>query len=376
MKHRPGARVGNVFGWKDGWEETRARFDGFWRQQDSVLVTGPVARSESRLPSEAVASEIPVWPRTDPRYYTDTQSRALRNRIQLASLDFPIDTLPIPDSDIGPGSLALLVGSEPGFAEDTVWFEPYHGPETDPSVDATFSFDPDNRWWQVHRDSLTTEAELGEGDYLAACPDLVENIDIIAALRGPEQLLIDMIEEPEWVEAKVAELNTVWFEAYRRIYEIIARDGGACFHAFHLWGTGTTAKIQCDACAMFSPAMFERFVLPGLAEQSRRIDNTLYHLDGHQCLAHLDLLLSIPDLNGIEWTPDPQVPSGGSPEWYDLYRRILDAGKSVQAVGVKPHEVAPLFRACGHRGMFVIAPVASADEARELEAETRELRRG
>jgi hypothetical protein len=79
----------------------------------------------------------------------------------------------------------------------------------------------------------------------------------------------------------------------------------------------------------------------------------MFHLDGHQCLCHLDHLLAIEPLDAIEWTPDPTVPGGGSPEWYPLYRRILAAGKSVQAIGVELNELIPLLDAVGGNGMYI-----------------------
>jgi hypothetical protein len=99
--------------------------------------------------------------------------------------------------------------------------------------------------------------------------------------------------------------------------------------------------------------MFLRFAVPALTEQCEWLDNAMFHLDGHQCLCHLDHLLAIEPLDAIEWTPDPTVPGGGSPEWYPLYRRILAAGKSVQAVGVELDEVMPLLDAVGGKGMYI-----------------------
>jgi len=52
--------------------------------------------------------------------------------------------------------------------------------------------------------------------------------------------------------------------------------------------------------------------------------------------------------------------------WYDLYRRILRAGKSVQAISVQPHEVIPLLEAVGPQGMFVSVNANSEAEAETL----------
>jgi hypothetical protein len=54
---------------------------------------------------------------------------------------------------------------------------------------------------------------------------LIENLDTLESLRGSERMLADMIDRPEWVEAKLAEINQVWFEAARRMFPRVK--GGA-----------------------------------------------------------------------------------------------------------------------------------------------------
>jgi hypothetical protein len=136
---------------------------------------------------------------------------------------------------------------------------------------------------------------------------------------------------------------------------------------FNIWGTGRTAKVQCDASAMFSPAMFARFVLPALRAQCDWLDYSLYHLDGTAAIRHLDALLEIESLNAIEFTPEPTVPQGGSPRWVPMYRKILAAGKSVQAIQMTPEEVVPLLDAVGGKGMFIMTEARTEDDARRLE---------
>jgi hypothetical protein len=140
-------------------------------------------------------------------------------------------------------------------------------------------------------------------------------------------------------------------------------DGGNAFTAFRIWGPGKTAKVQCDFSANISARMFRVFVSPFLAEQCAWLDYSLYHLDGTTALQHVEPLLEIPALDAIEWTPQAGRPGGGSPEWYDLYRRILRGGKGVQAVGVELDEVIPLLDAVGPAGMCILLGGAAYDEA-------------
>jgi hypothetical protein len=358
--------------WQSNWEETRRHFTDWWAHRGLVLATGGFPAA---TPHESVAhpGEPPTGPDDHSYYHKAPEWRAQLNHYLLAQNDYLADTLPLAHTDIGPGSLALLLGSEPGFSPTTVWFEPTMMEDEAPEAHPPLLFDSENRWWQMHEQTARACAELGRGHYAVGAPDLVENVDIIAALREPQVLLMDLLERPEWVEAKVREINQVWFAAYARLYDLIKlEDGSACWGAFGLWGPGKTAKVQCDAAAMFSPAMFAQFVVPALTEQCDWLDCSMFHLDGHQCLCHLDQLLAIHSLDAIEWTPDPKVPGGGSPEWYPLYRRILAAGKSVQAVGVELDEVVPLLDAVGGKGMYISVNSHGDREAFERVAERAE----
>jgi len=357
--------------WKPNWNETRQHFIEWWNHRGLVL--GGWCGVQADVCHEDV--EEPCQPANLEEAYTDAAARARRNHYGLSRSAFPADTLPISSTDIGPGSLALFIGSEPGFSPETVWFRATLKDVAEPEKLPPLRFDPDNHWWKVTEETVRACAELGRGKYLVGCPDLIENIDILAALRDPQTLLMDLVERPGWVSEKMFEINQVFFEAYERIYDIIKLDdGSSTFGAFALWGPGKTAKVQCDASAMFSPAMFEKFVVPALTQQCDWLDYSMFHLDGHQCIPHLDLLLSIDSLDAIEWTPDPQVPGGGSPQWYPMYRKILDAGKSVQAIGVSRDEVIPLLDAVGGKGMYIQVNPISRAEYEELERQVEPYR--
>ncbi|MCC7196511.1 MAG: hypothetical protein IT356_13235, partial [Gemmatimonadaceae bacterium] len=118
-----------------------------------------------------------------------------------------------------------------------------------------------------------------------------------------------------------------------------------------LLSTGTTYMLQSDASTMISPAMFERFVLPDLEVCCESLDHPFYHLDGPGEIRHLDHLLSLSRLRGIQW-----VPGAGQPppeDWPDLLRRIRDAGKLCQ-VGVTPQGALSLVRRVGGRGFYFV----------------------
>jgi len=350
--------------WKNNWQQTRRRFVDWWDHKGLLIGMWGAPETDHCLHEEVPA---PIRPPTLEERYCNAAYRAAENHFRLSRSSFPLDVLPTATTDLGPGSLATFLGSQPGFNEDTVWFHSCIEQESDPETLPPLRFDENNPWWKTSERIIRACVEMSSGKYLVGCPDLVENMDALASLRGSQTLCLDLLERPEWVEQKIAELNEVWFAAYQRIYDLIKlEDGSSAFGAFYIWGPGKVAKVQCDASAMISPQMYRRFVVPSLTAQCAWLDHSLYHLDGTQAIAHLDALLEIEPLDAIEWTPQAGIETGGHPRWYDLYRRILAAGKSVQIVNVEPHEVLPLLDAVGRRGVYLLIQFQDENEAQKI----------
>jgi maleate cis-trans isomerase len=119
--------------------------------------------------------------------------------------------------------------------------------------------------------------------------------------------------------------------------------------------------------------MFREFVAPALSAQCEWLDFSLFHLDGTQCIGHLDALLEIEALDAIEWTPQAGIEPGGSPRWFEMYRRILNAGKSVQVMA-SAEDVIPVLEAIGGKGVYIVAPYRDEQHAEEIAAKAASYR--
>jgi len=86
--------------------------------------------------------------------------------------------------------------------------------------------------------------------------------------------------------------------------------------------------LQSDFSYMLSPRMFQRFVLPDLVTLCDHLDYGFYHLDGKGEIAHLEQLLAIRRLRGIQWQPGDGQPLADG--WLPLLKRIRDGGKLCQ----------------------------------------------
>lgn len=255
----------------------------------------------------------------------------------------------------GPGMMAGFLGtqvhsvSEPS---ETVWFSPpdMPGAGRQPISDLALAYEAENPWWQRVRDVTEAMVTRWGGRLAVGHTDLGGNLDILASFRGTQGLLYDVIDAPDEVERLAGEITVLWSRYYDELDAIIrpACRGTTCWSP--IWSTGRTYMLQCDFSYMISPAMFERFVMPDLAACCQHLDHGFYHLDGKGEIRHLDMLLSIPRLRGIQWIPgDGQAPPQ---EWLGLLKRIRDGGKLCQ-VFVSAEGARKIVRNLGGNGFLL-----------------------
>jgi len=251
----------------------------------------------------------------------------------------------------GPGIAAGFLGAEVHAVEQptaTVWFSPRHRP---PIEELSFEYDPESEWLKRVKELTQAIVRRYDGRLAVAHTDLGGNLDIVASFRETERLLFDLVDHPDEVERLVGQITKLWIRYYDQLDDIIRPTCRGTTAWAPIWSTGKTYMLQCDFAYMISPAMFERFVVPDLAACCEHLDHGFYHLDGKGQIPHLDLLLSIPRLRGIQWIPGRGNPS--SDHWLDLLKRIRDGGKLCQ-VYVTPEGALRIARNIGGKGFLFI----------------------
>jgi hypothetical protein len=343
----------------DHWPETQERFLRWWRREatDRPLIRITAPREKPLDPAPA-PPELPP-----PQKYLDAEYRIRRWRHYFNNTWFGGDAFPVCMADLGPGSLALYLGAKPGFDASTIWFEPtVSSLETSPLP----VFNPQNEWFQTHLDLLRRIHQAFGDTAYTAIPDMVESTDIVSALRGPSDFLYDLMDHPadchRWLQ-RVTDLYQPHYEAF---YDLLKdRDSGSAFTVFALWSPGKTAKIQCDFAAMISPEMFGEFYIPYAKQQIETLDYAMYHLDGPQCIGHVDQLIALEKLNCIQWIPGTGHPQQHEEQWFPLYRKILDGGKGLQ-VSLKADRVVDFVKRFGSQGIYILTSARTEAEGREL----------
>ncbi len=297
------------------------RFEDWWRRDNHGLP----------LMNVTVMKDGAEWkvrrPETPEKMYTDADYILTRTEEELKNTLFLADSYAKVSGDFGPGSLALYLGTVPRFAWDTVWYEPSIGDE-DACPDITFR--KDNPWWLRHYALMKTLKEHADGRFLVNIPDLIENIDIYAAMRGPVKALYDIMDEPAKVSDCISKIDDAYFRYYDALYDLLKDENGvSSYTAFNILGRGRVAKVQCDFSAMISPGHYREFVLPSLRKQVKKFDHSLYHLDGPDAIKHVPAIMELSELDALQWTCGAGQPDGGSEKWYPIYDAVREAGKGL-----------------------------------------------
>ena len=330
--------------WKPNLEETKKRYIDWWNHKGIILNMW-----EHFQEGVKPHADIPA-----PKPYQDLNQRWFDPEWRAEYLDWYVahsclmaDMLPVANTQLGPGSLAAILGGVFEGGEDTIWIHP------DPHYTDDIVFEPNHPNYQLHKQLLQACKRKAQGHYYVGMPDLMEGLDVLAAIKGTDKVLLDTVMQPEVLEHQMQQINDIYFHVFNELYDIIREGDEMAFCYFSSWAPGKMSKLQSDISTMISVDDYRRFVQPFIREQCQKIDYTLYHLDGVGAMHHLDALLEIKELNAVQWTPGVGEPQGGSSKWYDLYRKILAGGKSVMACWVTLDELRPLLDSIGGDGVHI-----------------------
>ncbi len=353
------------------WDTIVEQFDCFWRMESDstpcIAVTAPKAHNEfypARLPEPASLEE--KWTNEDYRYKNEILS--------FESTFYGGCAFPNAISNLGPGVISACIGSPSVFGEDTVWFD------TDPIIknwddSPALSLDEDNLMWKKLRSLTELFSSRAQNAYFCGISDIGGNLDILAALRGSSNLLTDLFDYPDRVKESVSVIEKIWEDVFFTLYNIINNKHRHCSTWMPLLSDKPWYPLQCDFSSMISPAMFREFAVPALREEAHHLSRSIFHLDGPGELPHLDTILEIPEINGIQWVPGAKMESLVSDEryydladeeWIPVYKKIQSRGKCLVLMNARPLDAERLLSKLSPAGLFISTSCDSQKEAEEL----------
>ncbi len=173
--------------------------------------------------------------------------------------------------------------------------------------------------------------KLGE-TFVIAMPDLGRGLDVLAAIRGNANLLMDVLVAPEQVQRALDIFDRLAVKYYAEFASVIdAANHHGCYAETMRYLSAKPTHISiCDFSAMIGPEQFEQFARPTIVRECEEFaGRVVYHMDGPGQMPHVDHLCSIDKLHAVQWVPGAGNPGTLSEKWYPLYHRLIDAGKRI-----------------------------------------------
>jgi len=307
---------------KPDFPEALRRFEAWWDGEivDRPPVTLHVKRDRppSRTPPPKQHDTLrEKW--LDVEYKLDCFEASLDGAVFLA------ETFPAFWPNLGPEVCSALFGCELKFSERSSWSIP--AAESCREI-ADIQPDFENTYWRTILDATDLSIERGRGRWITALTDLHTNGDLLAALRDPQNLCLDLADDLDAVRAACDHVTTFYPRIHDDLWSRIAAAGQPCTTWLPTLHAGRSYATNCDFICMISPEMFQRTILPGIVEEMRYLERNIFHLDGPGALKHLDALLAQEELDAVQWVFG--AGHGPAAAWPDVYQKIQAAGKSMQ----------------------------------------------
>lgn len=355
---------------KEDWEKSKERFNAFWNgevlDRCCFAVTAPrnkpVDTGTEYRKAESLAQK---W--LDPVY------RLKEAMHYFSHTYFGGEAFPLFWNNFGPGVGATFMGAGFKLAENTIWFD------VKPIIDdwtsmPEITFNQNSEMWKTVWNMTEMSCNEAMDNYLVGVTDIGGNFDIAVSLRGNDKLLYDLYDNPEEVKALIDRIDTAWMQAYDKLQTYISRYMEGTTAWMGLWCEKRWYPLQCDFCAMISTEMFDEFVKPSLKREADFLDHSVYHLDGPGQIRHLDSLLEIEGINGIQCVPGSALFKNTgefhhtycNDKWIPVLKKIQKKKKNLILTEVHPSELDELMELLSPEGLYISTSCKTEDDAKEL----------
>ena len=345
--------------YKPDWDQTRERLCAWWNHEYfgrcALAVWAPLEHPPAR--------RLPPEPTTVEEKWHGLDAIAEWNDYDHSRTFFGGEALPKWSAGYpGIASLATVLGCPISLSMDTGWHDPIL---TDPDGFDIRSLRLDETHWayEYHVNVLRRAVQETAGRSIPSMGAFYHGGDLLAALRGTEQLLLDCAERPEMVRDAEDWLMEMWCGFYDRSYAAVngPTRGSACWMG--IWAPGKTYAVSNDFSYNISPRMFRELFLPAIVRQMEFLDYSIYHVDGVEAFTHVNALCEQPRLQAIQIMPGAGKPS--PLHYMDVLKKVQAAGKNLH-LDLPPGEVKPALEQLSARGLWINTSCDTEQDAHKL----------
>jgi len=189
--------------------------------------------------------------------------------------------------------------------------------------------------------------------------------DLHAMLRGHNQSILDLKEEPEKSAEILWQMGNIFVEITQELWKRVPLFHGGYFDAqYSLWSPGPIIRVQEDATAVYSPQLYRKLVQPVDRMLAGQFANSFIHLHSTSMFL-LEAFLEIQEIQCFEINNDVCGPP--LEKMVPYFQRVQKARRPLLIRGsFTPAELSLLMDSLESRGLFLNIMVTTMKEVEIL----------
>lgn len=221
--------------------------------------------------------------------------------------------------------------------------------------------DHQNPWFRKYMEFTEALVRRANGTFPVSHAAEIGPTDIHAVLRGHSQSILDLTDEPEKSAELLWRAGEIFRELTEEVWQRIPLFCGGYFDAqYSLWAPGPIVRMQEDATAVYSPALYRKFVQPVDRMLAAHFASSFIHLHSTSMFL-LDAILEIAEIQCFEINNDALGPP--LDRMVPYFQKVQKARKPLLIRGsFNTEEMRLLMDSLDPRGLFFNIMVNSMEE--------------
>ena len=225
--------------------------------------------------------------------------------------------------------------------------------------------DHGNPWLKKYIEFAEALVERAEGRYPISHGAELGPTDLHALLRGHNESLIDLMDEPEKSAELLMNLGHIFVQFTQEVWKRLPLFHGGYFDAqYQLWAPGPIVRLQEDATAVYSPDLYRKLVQPVDRMMAGHFSCNFIHLHSTSMYL-LDAFLEIENLRCFEINIETFNIS--VEDMIPYFQRVQEAGRPLLVRGsFTPDEMRLITDSLDPRGLYLHIMVERRKEVESL----------
>jgi hypothetical protein len=180
-------------------------------------------------------------------------------------------------------------------------------------------------WFLKYLEYADLLVEASNGEFPVTHSPEIGPTDLHATLRGHTESILDLADEPEKSAELLWRMGAIFRDITEELWRRLPLYCGGYFDAqYSLWSPGPIIRMQEDATAVYSPALYRKFVQPVDRMLARHFEGNFIHLHSTSMFL-LDAFLEIDEIRCYEINNDALGPPVR--QMVPYFQRVQSAGK-------------------------------------------------